>query len=97
MAIRPFAEDVLVGIVPRDQAKEPAGEMTMHSGNIDTLAFQAALIGLVYVLTYGFVTVLGQPSAGRTRARSSGAFSSFSEWGSACSSSGSWAASGSIT
>ena len=55
---RTIAKDVLAGIVPRGQAKEPAGEMTMHSGNIDTLAFQAALIGLVYVLTYGFVTAL---------------------------------------
>lgn len=53
-----LSRDVLVGIVPRDQSRESAGEMTMHSGNIDTLAFQAALIGLVYVLTYGFVTAL---------------------------------------
>lgn len=52
-------QDVLVGLVPRGQAKEPAGALTMHSGNVDTIAFQAALIGLVYVLTYGVVMALG--------------------------------------
>ena len=54
-----ISADVLVGIVGRDQPREAAGEMTMHSGNIDTLAFQAALIGLVYILTYGFAIALG--------------------------------------
>ena len=32
----------------------------MHTGNVDTLAFHAALIGLVYVLTYGFTLLLGK-------------------------------------
>jgi ESS family glutamate:Na+ symporter len=31
----------------------------MHSANIDTLAFHAALVGLVYVTTYAFVRALG--------------------------------------
>jgi len=53
-------EDLLVGIIPKEQKKESAGELTMHSGNIDTLAFQAALIGLIYVLTYGFVIAFGK-------------------------------------
>ncbi len=60
--------EVLTGIVGRGQSRETAGQMTMHSGNIDTLAFQAALIGLVYVLTYGFVVGLGRflpPDAGQ--------------------------------
>lgn len=52
--------DLLTGIVSKDHKKETAGELTMHSGNIDTIAFQAALIGLVYVLTYGFVILLGK-------------------------------------
>ena len=53
-------QDLLVGIIPKSQQKESAGELTMHSGNIDTLAFQAALIGLVYVLTYGFIILFGK-------------------------------------
>lgn len=59
---------LLVGIVPKEQTKEPAGSLTMHSGNVDTLAFQAALIGLVYVLTYGVVMGLAgilPPDAGK--------------------------------
>ena len=57
---RVIPKDVMMGIVPRAQAKEPAGELTVHSGNVDTLAFHAALIGLVYVLTYGVVMALGK-------------------------------------
>jgi len=57
-------KDLLVGIIPKDQKKEPAGELTIHTGNIDTIAFQAALVGLVYVLTYGLVLVLGKIFAG---------------------------------
>jgi len=52
--------DLLTGVIPREQKKESAGELTMHSGNIDTVAFQASLIGLVYVLTYGFVLLLAR-------------------------------------
>ncbi|MBW2103584.1 MAG: hypothetical protein JRH05_13160 [Deltaproteobacteria bacterium] len=47
--------DLLRGIVPPGGDKESAGSLTMHSGNVDTIAFQSALIGLVYLLTYGFV------------------------------------------
>jgi len=52
--------DVLKGIVDRQRAKESAGQLTMHSGNIDTLAFHLALVGLVYVLTYAVVYGLGR-------------------------------------
>ncbi|MEW6266006.1 MAG: sodium/glutamate symporter [Thermodesulfobacteriota bacterium] len=44
--------DLLSGLIPEHQQKEPAGHLTLHGANVDTLAFQAALIGLVYVLTY---------------------------------------------
>jgi ESS family glutamate:Na+ symporter len=47
--------DFLVGIMPKDKKPEAAGELTLHSGNIDTLAFQAAMVGFVYLLTYYFV------------------------------------------
>jgi ESS family glutamate:Na+ symporter len=50
----------LKGIIPKDHEKESAGNLTMHSGNIETLAFHAALIGLVYILTYAFTLALGK-------------------------------------
>ncbi len=49
----------LCGLVPRDECKEPAGHLTTHSGNIETLAFQLALIGFVYIITYGLVYAIG--------------------------------------
>ncbi len=57
---RGLSQDFLVGIVQKDQEKEPAGKLTMHSGNVDTLAFHLALVGLVYVLTYILITMLGK-------------------------------------
>jgi len=51
---------VLKGIVDRHRPKESAGELTLHSGNVDTLAFHLAMVGLVYVLTYGVVWGLGE-------------------------------------
>ena len=48
-------QDFLTGIIRKNQKKGVAGALTTHSGNIDTLALQAALVGLVYVLTYAFV------------------------------------------
>ena len=65
---RGLPPDFLVGITARDQKRDPAGELTLHSGNADTLAFQAALVGLVYVLTYLFVKYFGKllpPDAGK--------------------------------
>jgi len=53
-------KDFLTGLFDKDQKKEPAGEQTTHSANIDTLAFHAALIGLVYILTYYLVILLGK-------------------------------------
>ena len=52
--------DFLTGIMDKTQSRRPAGNLTMHSANIDTLAFQTALVGLVYVATYGFVKALGR-------------------------------------
>jgi len=51
--------DFLSGITARKQKPKPAGALTMHSANIDTLAFQTALVGLVYVVTYGFIRAFG--------------------------------------
>ncbi len=35
------------------------GSKLIPTPNIDTLAFQTALVGLVYVVTYGFIRALG--------------------------------------
>jgi len=52
-------QDFLSGITARKQKPKTAGALTMHSANIDTLAFQTALVGLVYVVTYGFIRATG--------------------------------------
>lgn len=49
----------ITGIFPRDAANVPAGRLTLHSGNADTLTFQMALVGIAYGLTYGLVRLLG--------------------------------------
>ena len=54
-----LSREILTGIIHRDAPKEPAGSLTTHSGSTDTLAFHAALIGLVYVLTYLLVKAVG--------------------------------------
>ena len=52
-------QDFLTGITGRNQKPKSAGALTMHSANIDTLAFQTALVGLVYIVTYGVIRTLG--------------------------------------
>ncbi|MBN2078473.1 MAG: hypothetical protein JW838_05875 [Spirochaetes bacterium] len=54
-APKSMPRDLLVGIVPKGASRESAGSLTMHSGNVDTLAFQFALVGLVYLITYALV------------------------------------------
>ncbi len=51
---RALPDDLLTGIISKDGNKEKAGDLTMHSGNVDTLAYHLALIGLIYVLTWFF-------------------------------------------
>jgi ESS family glutamate:Na+ symporter len=51
--------DFLTGVIPADRQTESAGKLTLHTGNVDSMAFQAALVGLVYLLTYGFVKHVG--------------------------------------
>ncbi len=46
------------GLVREGEERESAGTLTTHSANIDSLAFHGALIGLVYLLTYLFVSFL---------------------------------------
>jgi len=46
------------GYYTKDSEKQIAGIQTTHPANIDSLTFHAALVGVVYVLTYGFLKVL---------------------------------------
>jgi glutamate:Na+ symporter, ESS family len=52
-------QDLLTGIIPRDNKTETAGKLAFHTGNVDSMAFQAALVGFVYLLTYAFVKYIG--------------------------------------
>ncbi len=54
-----LSRDFLTGIISKNQKRKSAGELPFHSSNLDSLAFHSALVGLVYILTYGFVKYLG--------------------------------------
>ena len=56
---RALPQDFLTGIISKNQKRKSAGELPFHSSNLDSLAFNTALVGLVYVLTYGLVKYLG--------------------------------------
>ncbi|HSO19165.1 MAG TPA: hypothetical protein VLT88_06895, partial [Desulfosarcina sp.] len=56
---RELPRDFLAGILPAGGAPESAGRLTLHSGNVETMAFQAALVGGVYGATYGIIGLLG--------------------------------------
>lgn len=49
-------KSVFSGIIPRSEQKTEAGRLTTASEAIDTLALQGALIGLVFIITYHFIT-----------------------------------------
>ncbi len=59
LAPKSLSKELLTGVVDRESPKESAGTLTTHSGNTDTLAFHAALVGLVYVLTYLLIRGIG--------------------------------------
>jgi len=59
LAPKNISKDLLVGILPKTKPSISAGNLRTHSGNIDTMAFQAAMVGLVYILSYGLVKLLG--------------------------------------
>jgi len=54
-----LSRDFLVGLLPKSSANESAGRLTIHTGNAETLAFQAALVGIVYGITWAIVGFLG--------------------------------------
>jgi ESS family glutamate:Na+ symporter len=52
-------EEFLTGIMKKDSRVEAARETT-HSASVETLAYHVALIGLVYLITYFYLTFIGQ-------------------------------------
>ncbi|MGD2097231.1 MAG: hypothetical protein PVG35_06585 [Desulfobacterales bacterium] len=54
-----LSRDVLTGIISKDHQAQSAGKLALHTGNIDSMAFQAALVGLVYLITYVFIKYIG--------------------------------------
>jgi ESS family glutamate:Na+ symporter len=52
--------ELLTGVVSRGQPKEGAGLLSFYAGNVESLAIQSALIGLVYLLTYGALYAVGR-------------------------------------
>ena len=50
-------EEFLTGLLKKDNQIE-GGKETTHSSAVETLAYHVALIGLVYILTYAFITVI---------------------------------------
>ncbi len=63
-APKELPRDFLKGIFSPSAQKEKAGEQTTHSANIDTLAFQAALIGAIYFISYQCVSFVSSLMAG---------------------------------
>jgi ESS family glutamate:Na+ symporter len=55
-----LSNDILKGIIQRESKKEKAGDLTTHSGNVDTLAFHISLVGLVYILTFLLMLAIGK-------------------------------------
>jgi len=58
-APKELPKEVLTGVIPKGQKYETAGELTLHASNVDTIAFQAALVGLCYIITYLLVSFIG--------------------------------------
>ncbi|MBU2643924.1 hypothetical protein KKI24_04395 [bacterium] len=57
--IKELPREFITGVIPKSQTGESAGNLKLHSSNIDSMAFQAAIVGLVYVLAYFLVDGIG--------------------------------------
>ena len=58
-APKELPREFLTGVFSKNQRRDSAGQLAFHPGNIDSLAFQTALVGLVYLITYTFVKYVG--------------------------------------
>ncbi len=54
-----LSSEFIKGYLPNTKKGESAGTLKLHTANIESLAYQASLIGLVYVLTYFLVDFAG--------------------------------------
>ena len=64
-----LSTNILKGYNHREGPREPAGNLVMHTGNIDSMAFQMALIGFIYLIAYFLVKGIGSllpPQLGTT-------------------------------
>lgn len=52
--------EFIVGLLPKSKTGESAGNLKFHTSNVDSMAFQAAMVGLVYVLAYFAVDSIGK-------------------------------------
>jgi len=52
------SDEFKTGIFEKESEKETAGVLTTHSSSIDSLTVHAALIGVVYLISYGFLTLI---------------------------------------
>jgi ESS family glutamate:Na+ symporter len=50
--------DFVRGLAQKGQETEPSGRQTIHSSNMDTMAFHFALVGAVYLATYWIIWVI---------------------------------------
>lgn len=49
----------VTGLMPAEGPHESAGRITLHTGNVEPLSYQCALVGIVYGVTYLIVYSLG--------------------------------------
>ena len=59
-APRALPREVLTGVIAPGTARQSAGRLTLHSGNADSLAFQAALVGCSYGITALIIAAVGR-------------------------------------
>jgi len=57
-------KEFLMGLRQKNSEGKSAGQLNLHSSNIDSMAFQTAVAGLVYLLTYFAVDGLGRAFGG---------------------------------
>ncbi|MCD4718654.1 MAG: hypothetical protein K8S13_02180 [Desulfobacula sp.] len=55
-----LSKDFLKGILPKEKKDIKAGTLTFHTENIDNLAFQLGLAGIIYIITYFFCNSIAQ-------------------------------------
>ena len=55
---RPMPPFLLRGILPKGESSRSAGSLTTHNASLDSLTFHVAQIGLVYLITYFFLSLV---------------------------------------